>query len=77
MGRQIVGVLSGLETSETMFNRSLPIMTTSPTFERLARDPRPIAQDLKALTGLADLRDVAQFWLQLLRKWRASPRGIE
>lgn len=77
VGRQIVGVLSGLGTSETMFNRSLPIMTTSPTFERLLRDPRPIAQDLKALTGLADLRDVAQLWLQLLRKWRASPYGIE
>lgn len=77
VGRQIVGVLSGLGTSETMFNRSLPIMTTSPIFERLPRDPRLIAQDLKASTGLADLRDVAQLWLQLLRKWRASPYGIE
>lgn len=77
VGRQIVGVLSGLGTSEAMFNRSLPIMTTSPTFECLPRDPRPIAQDLKTLTGLADLRDVAQLWLQLLRKWRASPYGIE
>ena len=77
VGRQIVGVLSGLGTPETMFNRSFPVMTTSPTFERLPRDPRPIAQDLKALTGLADSRDVAQLWLQLLKKWRAPPPRVE
>ena len=76
-GRQIVGILSGLGTSETMFNRSFPIMTTAPTFERLHRDPRPIAQDLKALTGLAGSRGVIQLWLQLLRKWGICPPGIE
>ena len=76
-GRQIVGPLSGLPTCETMFNRSLPIMTVVPMFERLHRDPRAIAQDLKALTGLAGLRDVIQLWLQLLKKWRVVPLGID
>ena len=77
VGRQILGALNGLGTSETMFNRSLPIMTMPPTFERLHRDPRPIAQDLRTLTGLAGSRDVVQLWLQLLKKWRTSPPGIE
>lgn len=76
-GRQIVGPLSGLPTCETMFNRSLPIMTMVPMFERLHRDPRAIAQDLKALTGLAGLRDVIELWLQLLKQWRIVPLGIE
>lgn len=60
-----------------MFNRSLPIMTVVPMFERLHRDPRAIAQDLKALTGLAGLRDVIQLWLQLQKKWRIVPLGID
>ena len=77
VGRQILGALSGLGTSETIFNRSLPIMTMSSAFERLHRDPRLIAQDLKNLTGLANSRDVVQLWLQLLKKWRTSPPGIE
>lgn len=79
VGRQIVGTLglSGLPTSDTIFNRSLPVITTVPSFERLHRDPRPIAQDLKALTGLAHSRDVLQLWLQLLKRWRIVPLGIE
>ena len=76
-GRQIVGILSGLGTSETVFNRSLPVMTASPTFERLHRDPRPIGKDLKALTGFFNPRDVAGLWLRLLKKWRTCPPEIE
>ncbi|KAL9102614.1 MAG: hypothetical protein Q9163_002258 [Psora crenata] len=77
VGRQILGGWSGLGTWETIFNRSFPILPTTPTFELLQRDPRPIAQDLKKVIGLADLRGVLQLWLQLLRKWRISPSGIE
>jgi len=77
VGRQILGVLNGLGASETIFNRFLPILPIPPIFERLHRDPRPIAQDLKKLTGLAKSRDVLQLWLQLLKKWRISPPGIE
>lgn len=46
-------------------------------FERLYRDPRPKAQDLKTLTGMAGSRDVIQLWLQLLKQWRIVPLGIE
>lgn len=52
-------------------------MRMVPIFERLHRDPRPIAQDLKALTSMAGSRDVVQLWLQLLKQWRIVPLGIE
>ena len=78
VGRQIFGLMSGIPTSETMFNRSFPIMAMTPTFERLHRDPRPIAQDLrKVFTGTADSRHMLHLWLQLLKKWRVSPPQIE
>ena len=77
VGRQILGAFSALGTSETIFNRSLPIMMMLPTFERLHRDSRPIAQDLKNLAGLASSREVVSLWLQLLKKWCTSPPGIE
>lgn len=77
VGRQILGFWSGLTTSETIFNRSLPILPMPPMFERLHRDPRPIAQDLRKVTCLAGSRHVLQVWLQLLKKWRTSPPRIE
>ena len=77
-GRQILGQLSGLPTSEIMFNRSLPIMAMAPTFERLHRDPRPIAQDLrKVFVGTFDPRRMLQLWLRLLKKWDVSPTQIQ
>ncbi|KAL9627972.1 MAG: hypothetical protein Q9164_007432 [Protoblastenia rupestris] len=77
-GRQIVGSMSGLPTSETMFIRSFPIMAMPPTFERPHRDPRPIAQDLrKVLTGTSDSRHMLHLWRQLLMKWRVFPPRIE
>lgn len=77
VGRQINGILSGFGTSETLFNRSFPIMTTPPTFDRLQRDPRPITQDLEKTTGLARSRDVIFLWLRLLKKWCTSSPKIE
>ena len=77
VGRQILGGWSRLMTSETIFNRSFPIMTMPPTFERLHRDPRPIAQYLKNITGLANSRSVVLLWLQILKKWCPSPPAIE
>ncbi|KAL8740591.1 MAG: hypothetical protein Q9190_006731 [Brigantiaea leucoxantha] len=77
-GRQIFGLMSGFLTSETIFNRSFPIMATAPTFERLDRDPRPISHDLrKVFTGTSDLRLMLLHWQRLLKKWCICAPRIE
>jgi len=77
-GRQILGFQSGIPTSETILNRSFPIKAMAPTFERLHRDPRPIAQDLRQVfVGTGDPRHMLQLWRQLLKKWGVSPPRIE
>ena len=77
-GRQILGYQSGIPTSETIFNRSFPILAMAPTFERLHRDPRPIAQDLRQVfVGTFDPRHMLHLWRQLLKKWGVSPPQIE
>ena len=60
-----------------MFNRSFPILTRIPTFERLPRDPRPISHDLEMTHGLSGSRDLLQQWLQLLKRWHVPPHKIE
>lgn len=72
VGRQITGMLSGLMTSETIYNRSFPIWTNVPTFERASRDVRPISLDLERTTGLGDMKDLVQLWLAMQRMWCAS-----
>ena len=77
-GRQILGWQSGIETSETILNRSFPIMAMAPTFERLHRDPRPIAHDLRQVfVGTSDPRGMLHLWRQLLKRWGVSPPQIE
>ena len=72
VGRQIAGPLGKYEmgTTEAMYNRSLPIATTLPTFERFPQDPRSISKDLENTPGLDYKREVMQYWLQLLKKWQ-------
>lgn len=66
-GRQILGALSGMAFNELISNRSMPIVTTTLTFDRLHRDPRPIAGDLKhAYVGEGLLR-MLYIWQQLLK----------
>ncbi|RAK99189.1 2EXR domain-containing protein [Aspergillus ibericus CBS 121593] len=73
-GRQIVGWHSGLLTSDTIFNRSFPIMATSTTFDRLPKDPREISDDLKhVFVGTFDPRDMFDRWGRLLRRWSVPP----
>lgn len=77
-GRHILGWRSGIPTSETILNRSFPIVTMTPTFERLQRDPRPIDQDLKQVfVGTWDQRDAIVLWQKLLTKWGVSAPRIE
>ncbi|KAL9023694.1 MAG: hypothetical protein Q9196_007038, partial [Gyalolechia fulgens] len=78
-GRQVNGLLSGLCTSETWFNRSFPIMTGTPTFRRRHRDPRPINQDLRKvlLSGGSDPREMLDLWFGYLRKWGVTPPRLQ
>ena len=76
VGRQIVGPLSGFGTAGAIFNRAFPILSTSPTFERLPRDPRSISKDLENTSGLGSSRDALQYWLRLLKKWQISPQKL-
>jgi 2EXR family len=72
-GRTNFGALSGVDTNEFFFNRSLPIMPLTPSFERLSRDPRPITQDLKKVhLNSEDMRSAPVLWARLLRQWGVS-----
>ncbi|MCJ1278688.1 hypothetical protein MMC21_006505 [Puttea exsequens] len=53
-------------------------MALPPTFERLHRDPRPMAPDLKrVLTGTLDSRHMVQDWQHLPKKWWVPSSRIE
>lgn len=74
VGRTMFGWSSG-QSDKTFFNRSIPIMSAVPTFERLRQDPRPISQDLqKVFAGLSDPRDMPYSWFSCLRNWCISPQ---
>ena len=76
-GRQVMGYMSGLPTGDTFWNRSLPIMARPSSFERLERDPRDIADDLKRVhVGLSDPRQMYMRWLDFLDKWGGSAPQI-
>jgi hypothetical protein len=68
---------SGFVTPEPFFNRSLPILGTAPSFERLHCDPRPISKDLQhVFVGFLDERLVLHLWQQLLKKFGVVPSQI-
>lgn len=72
-GRQILGAMSGVALNEFILNRSMPIATSTPTFDRLYHDPRPIAGDLDhAYVGEGPLK-MLYIWQQLLKTWNVSP----
>ena len=76
-GRQILGAMSGVALNEFILNRSMPIATSTPIFDRLHRDPRPIAEDLEhAYIGEGPLR-MLYIWQQLLKTWNVSPIGTK
>lgn len=76
-GRSMFGIWSNLGTMDLYFNRSLPIWTPSPVFERLlggGGDPRLIAGDLKQLhADPADTQRVYAHWANLLKAWGVPP----
>ena len=78
IGRQILGYMNGINTSDNMFNRSFPILTaTTLTFDRLPRDPRHIAKDLGQLYMGHDPRNMVLVWQDILKKWAAVPSQVE
>ncbi|KAJ5194792.1 uncharacterized protein N7498_008230 [Penicillium cinerascens] len=78
IGRQILGYMSGINTSDNMFNRSFPILTaTTLKFDRLPRDPRHIAEDLGQLHMGHDPRNMVLVWRDILKKWAAVPSQAE
>jgi hypothetical protein len=63
---------------DVFFNRSMPILGTSPTFEVLPRDPRPIAKDLRRTFTGQDRGQRAYGQLQdLFKTWGAEPKDIQ
>jgi hypothetical protein len=69
-GRWILGPLSGILTSDYFFNRSMPILANTPSFERLQRDPRNVKADLRRVfVGTADPRQMVKIWRDLLARW--------
>jgi hypothetical protein len=76
-GRHILGWLSGIPTSKTILNRSLPIMPLTPTFDRMPRDPRSVAEDLEnVFLGTWDQRAPIPLWYRLLQTWSVSAPDI-
>lgn len=55
-----------------MFNRSCPVMSKTPTFDRLERDPRDIYPDLRRVFTDCDARGMFKTWMDL-PGWGASP----
>ena len=71
-GRAILGFHSGV-ASGIIYNRSFPIKTKIPTFDRLQCDPRSIGEDLKEVfIGTHDNRNSIRLWRTILEKWGTS-----
>jgi hypothetical protein len=76
-GRQIVSWQSGI-TRETILNRSFPIVPRTPSFDRLGRDLRLIAEDLTHVyAGGSNRGHVIKLWRDLLKKWDVSAPQIQ
>lgn len=76
-GRQVYGYSSGIMTPDTIFNRSFPVMATTPAFDILSQDPRLIRDDLAHLYMGPDPRRMACIWQEVLHNWGASPSQIQ
>ena len=66
-----------IRASEPFFNRSLPVLSITPTFELLPQDPRAIASDLRRLHTGPDPRRAVHIWRKMLTQSGASPSQIE
>ncbi|CAJ2512870.1 Uu.00g009890.m01.CDS01 [Anthostomella pinea] len=76
-GRAFLGPLSGIPAAKGVwFNRSYPILAATPTFDLIARDPRPICADLcRVFAGTGDPRRMAMVWSETLSNWNIQQPG--
>jgi hypothetical protein len=59
------------------FNRSVPLHTRIPTFERFTTDPRPISADLeKQYMGEQNWREIFQRYQRMLSRFSVAPAQI-
>ncbi|KAI1263988.1 hypothetical protein F5Y18DRAFT_392098 [Xylariaceae sp. FL1019] len=75
-GRLFWGPIGGIHTVKNPeYHRSRPIMSTSTTFDRLARDPRDgIELDLgRVYGGTFDPRQMVHKWMRFLDSWDINP----
>jgi hypothetical protein len=73
VGRALFGpVLTHDGHDGSHFDRSLPVLPRSPVYERLPRDPRPVAENLKSV-GMHDPRPASRLWFDLLARWHIGP----
>ena len=63
-GRHITGISSGIG-SETILNRSFPVLTTTTTFGLLPSDPRPIAGDLEQVYSGKEFLGLTKYWPEI------------
>ncbi|KAI9044326.1 2EXR domain-containing protein [Aspergillus affinis] len=78
-GRHILGSISGIPVADPrkcIFNRSFPIATATPVFERLQHDTRSISEDLKQTHVGAGPMQMAYYWQSLLDRWSVSASKI-
>ncbi|KAK3362499.1 hypothetical protein B0T25DRAFT_7734 [Lasiosphaeria hispida] len=77
-GRAIMGPLQDFRDAGVRFNHSMPVRSSTSSFDLLTRDPRPAAQvepDLRyVLTACRDPRQMHVQWTELLEKWSVLPR---
>ncbi|KAI1485560.1 hypothetical protein F5X96DRAFT_659429 [Biscogniauxia mediterranea] len=75
-GRHTGGILGGgAPTDEFSFNRAFPVMAAAAStsgFERLARDPRPVADHLRRVFVGSDPRPMVRDWQRLLASFDVS-----
>lgn len=74
-GRMYLGPLNGISTQIGFeYHRSRPIMPSSPTFERVGRDPRGgMERDLsKVFVGTFDPRQMLYRWRKFLDTWQVQ-----
>ena len=63
-GRHVTGISGGIG-SETILNRSFPVLTTTTSFELLPSDPRPIAGDLEQVYSGKEFLGLTKYWPEI------------